>query len=400
MKNIPLVDLRGQYEPMKAEVQAAVADVLDGMKLFLGENVFQLEREFSEFCAARHAVGVGSGTDALYLALRALGVGPGDEVITVPNSFFATAAAICMTGATPVFVDIDAESYTMDARLIEPKITPRTKAVMPVHLYGQPADMRAIKQVAEAHNLAVIEDACQAHGAEYRGQRTGTLGDAAAFSFYFSKNLGAYGEGGIAVTNNRDLASKLQLLRNHGSSQRYYHTAVGMNSRLDEIQAAVLRIKLRHLEQWNIARRALAREYSKRLSAFSEVTTPWERPDATHVYHLYVIRVPHRDELLEWLTRQGVGAAIHYPVPIHLQEALAHLGHREGDFPVTERVTGEIISLPVYPELGLDDVNYICQSIGDFLRMKHTRRSVSRGAASGGRPRHSTRAAAGRGVKQ
>jgi dTDP-4-amino-4,6-dideoxygalactose transaminase len=315
VKNIPLVDLRGQYEPLMEEVQVAIAQVLDGMKLFLGENVFALERDFAALCGARHAIGVGSGTDAIYLALRALDIGRGDEVITAPNSFIASAAAIAMTGATPVFADIDPETYTIDAEQVDLAVTPRTKAILPVHLYGQPADMGTIKQVADMHKLAIVEDACQAHGAEYRGQRTGTVGDAAAFSFYYSKNLGAYGEGGAVVTNNRTLATRVQLLRNHGSAQRYHHSALGMNSRLDEIQAAVLRIKLRYLESWNIKRRALALEYNKRLSLYPDVITPAERADATHVYHLYVIRAPHRDELLEWLNRHGVGAAIHYPVP-------------------------------------------------------------------------------------
>lgn len=375
MKNIPLVDLRGQYEPMKDEVQAAVGQVLDSMKLFLGENVFQLERDFARFCNARHAVGVGSGTDAIYLALRALDIGPGDEVITAPNSFIATAAAICMTGATPVFADIDEETFTLDPQAVERAVTRHTRAIVPVHLYGHPADMRAIKAIAEEHKLGIVEDACQSHGAEYRGQRTGTMGDAAAFSFYYSKNLGAYGEGGMAVTNNRALATKLQLLRNHGSSVRYHHSVLGMNSRLDELQAAILNIKLRYLEQWNIRRRALALEYNKRLGAFPEVTVPVERADVFHVYHLYVVRVPNRDEMLEWLNKHGVGAAVHYPVPIHLQEATRHLGHREGDFPVTERVTGEILSLPIYPELALDEVNYICQTIGDFLRARRGKRA-------------------------
>jgi dTDP-4-amino-4,6-dideoxygalactose transaminase len=382
MKNIPLVDLRGQYEPLKEEVMAAMADVLDGMKLFLGENVFQLERDFAALCGARHAIGVGSGTDAIYLALRALGIGAGDEVITAPNSFIASAAAVAMTGATPVFADIDPETYTLDPAQLERAITPRTKAVMPVHLYGQPAEMQAIKQIAEAHGLSVVEDACQSHGAEYRGKRTGTLGDAAAFSFYYSKNLGAYGEGGAVVTNNRAFASQVQLLRNHGSSTRYHHSVLGMNSRLDELQAAVLRIKLRQLEKWNIKRQALALEYNQRLALYPEIVTPVERAEMMHVYHLYVVRAPHRDELLEWLNRHGVGAAVHYPLPIHLQEATRHLGYGKGDFPVTERVAGEILSLPIYPELGIDDVNYICQTIGDFLRARRSKRG--RAAAAGG----------------
>jgi dTDP-4-amino-4,6-dideoxygalactose transaminase len=385
MKNVPLVDLRGQYEPLMEEVQTAIAEVLDGMKLFLGENVFALERDFAALCTARHAIGVGSGTDAIYLALRALDIGHGDEVITAPNSFIASAAAIVMTGATPVFADIDEKTYTIDPEQVDLAMTPRTKAIMPVHLYGQPADMTKLKQIADDHKVALIEDACQAHGAEYRGQRTGTLGDAAAFSFYYSKNLGAYGEGGAVVTNNRGIASRVQLLRNHGSSQRYYHSVLGMNSRLDELQAAVLRIKLRYLENWNIKRRALALEYNKRLGEFPEVVTPFERADSTHVYHLYVVRVPYRDELLEWLNRHGVGAAIHYPVPIHLQEATRYLGYGAGDFPVTEQVTSEILSLPIYPELTIDDVNYICQTVGDFLRARRGKRgraATAEGVAS------------------
>lgn len=384
MKSIPLVDLKAQYEPLKEEVLTALSDVLDGMKLFLGENVFQLESEFADLCGAKLAIGVGSGTDAIYLALRALDIGPGDEVITAPNSFFATASAIAMTGAKPVFADIDPETYTIDPAAIERAITERTKAIVPVHLYGHPADMQAINRVAAAHGLPVIEDACQSHGAECGGRRTGTLGEAAAFSFYYSKNLGAYGEGGIVVSNSRNLATKIQLLRNHGSAKRYEHMVMGMNSRLDEMQAAILRIKLRYLEQWNIRRRALAQDYNKRLADFPELILPTERPWAMHVYHLYVIRTPHRDEMLEWLNKHGIGAAVHYPIPIHLQEAMGPSGYREGDFPVAERAAKEILSLPIYPELGVDDVNYICQTIGDFLRTKRSRGARLSTASSGG----------------
>jgi dTDP-4-amino-4,6-dideoxygalactose transaminase len=277
-----------------------------------------------------------------------------------------------MAGAKPVFVDIDADTYLMDPAKVERAITPKTKVLLPVHLYGQPADMAPLCMLADEHNLKVLEDACQAHGAEYRGRRTGTLGDAAAYSFYYSKNLGAYGEGGIAVTNSRATATRLQLLRNHGSETRYYHKMLGMNSRLDELQAAVLRIKLRYLEHWNTARRAIAQEYTKRLSGMPGVATPVETPDVKHVYHLYVIRTERRDELLDWLQRHGVHAGIHYPVPIHLQEACRDLGYNEGDFPVAERVSKEIISLPIYPELGIDDVNYVCQTISDFFRDKRS----------------------------
>ena len=385
MKNIPLVDLRGQYAPLQEEVKEAISGVLDGMNLFLGENVFQLESDFAEFCNAKHAVGVGSGTDALYLGLRALGVGPGDEVITVPNTFIATVSAISMVGAKPVFVDIDPETYLMDTPKIQAAITERTKVLLPVHLYGQPVAMDKVRMLASEHGLAVLEDACQAHGAEYRGVRTGTLGDAAAYSFYYSKNIGAYGEGGIVVTDSRDIATQLQLLRNHGSSTRYHSVLYGMNSRLDEIQAAVLRIKLRHLEQWNDARRALAGEYNRRLAGLAGVVTPAEAPDAKHVYHLYVIRVQERDELLAWLKGHGVHAGIHYPVPIHLQEACSDLGYKEGDFPVTEKVTNEIISLPIYPELTIDDLDYICQTIGDFFNDKRTERPRAAAASEGGK---------------
>jgi dTDP-4-amino-4,6-dideoxygalactose transaminase len=384
MKNIPLVDLRGQYAPIREEVKEAIAGVLDGMNLFLGENVFQLECDFAAFCEAKHAVGVGSGTDALYLGLRALGVGPGDEVITVPNTFIATVSAINMAGAKPVFVDIDPETYLMDASKIEAAITERTKVLLPVHLYGQPVAMDRVRMLAKEHGLAVLEDACQAHGAEYRSVRTGTLGDAAAYSFYYSKNLGAYGEGGIVVTDSRDIATQLQLLRNHGSSTRYYHSVLGMNSRLDELQAAVLRIKLRYLEQWNEARRALAGEYNLRLAGLPGVVTPAEAPDAKHVYHLYVIRARERDGLLQWLKEHGVQAGLHYPVPIHLQEACSDLGYDEGDFPVAEKAAKEIISLPIYPELTIDDVDYVCQTIRDFFSDRRTARPRAAAASEGG----------------
>jgi len=252
-----------------------------------------------------------------------------------------------------------------------------------VHLYGHPADMREIQAIAAAHKLAVIEDACQAHGAEYEGRRTGTLGDAAAFSFYYSKNLGAYGEGGIVVSDSRAIATQLQLLRNHGSTTRYHHALLGMNSRLDEMQAAILRIKLRQLEDWNSRRRALAREYDRRLADLPQVVRPVELPRASHVYHLYVVRVPRRDELLEYLNGKGVGAAIHYPKPIHLQEATRYLGYKAGDFPVTEKASQEILSLPIYPELAIDDVDYICQSIAEFLRKSTGKRREPAGSTGG-----------------
>lgn len=366
MKSIPLVDLKAQFQGIKPEVMPAIESVLDGMNLFLGENVYHLERDFAEMCHAKYGVGVGSGTEALFLALTACGIGVGDEVITVPNTFFATVEAIVLTGARPVFVDIDPGTYTMDPSQIEDVVGPRTKAVIPVHLYGQPADMGPIKRVASKYGLKIIEDACQAHGATYDDRRTGSLGDVAAFSFYYSKNLGAYGEGGIITTKNRAIATHMQMLRNHGSSQRYYHTYYGTNSRLDEIQAAILRVKLPYLEQWSTRRRALALEYSQRLKDIPEVQTPVEREGSSHVYHLYVIQVPDRDDLQAWLKRHGVQTGIHYPVPIHLQPACAHMGYSEGSFPVAEAAADRILSLPIYPELAIEDVAYICQTIKDY----------------------------------
>ncbi|HEY6073156.1 MAG TPA: DegT/DnrJ/EryC1/StrS family aminotransferase [Anaerolineales bacterium] len=387
MKAIRLVDLQRQYEPMKGEILSAISSVLDGMNLFLGENVYHLERDFARFCQAKHAVGVGSGTDGLYLALRACGVGPGDEVITAPNTFFATVEAIVMVGATPVFVDIEPGTYTIDPSQIEAAITPRTKALLPVHLYGHPANMRPIIALARRHGLRIIEDACQAHGAEHNGHRTGSLGNAAVFSFYYSKNLGAYGEGGMIVTSDRDIATKLQMLRNHGSPERYRHTLIGVNSRLDEIQAAILRLKLDYLEQWNMKRRSLAIEYSRRLSEISDVVLPTEQNSSRHVFHLFVIQVPRRDQVQQWLSRHGIETGIHYPVPIHLQEACTYLGYKRGAFPRAEAAADHILSLPMHPDLTIDDVAYVCQTLKDCIYGGRTRRAGSLPAGSIGEVR-------------
>lgn len=374
MNSVKFVDLQGQYHDLKDEIAAAMDRVLGGMRLFLGENTYQLERDFAEFCQVRYAVGVGSGTDALLLALMACDIGPGDEVITVPNSFFATAEAIILAGAVPKFVDIDSVTYTMDPSKLEAAITERTKAVIPVHLYGYPADMAPILEISRRHGLKVIEDACQSHGAGYKGRSVGGLGDAAAFSFYYSKNLGAYGEGGMVVTKDRSIATKVQMLRNHGSIDKYHHSMLGMNSRLDELQAAILRVKLGYLNRWNTKRRAWAKEYEKRLSEFPEIILPVERPLATHVYHLYVIRVARRDSLQRFLSEHGIETGIHYPVPIHLQEACRYLGYADGSFPNTEASAREILSLPMYPELTTDQITYVCQTIQDFLRETKGRR--------------------------
>jgi dTDP-4-amino-4,6-dideoxygalactose transaminase len=367
--NVPLVDLRKQYAPLKEEILGGIEHVLDGMQLFLGENVQALEQEFARFCGARYGIGVSDGTAALNIILRAMDIGAGDEVITVSHTFIATAEAILLAGARPVFVDIHPNTYLMDIAQVESKITPRTKAILPVHLYGQTVDMDPLLELASRHGLRVIEDACQAHGAEYKGRRTGGLGDAGAFSFYYSKNLGAYGEGGFIATNDAELAGKMRMIRDHGSGQRYHHERIGFNGRLDEIQAVVLRTKLPHLQEWNEQRRRHASHYNQLLQG-APVVTPVERPENTHVYHLYVIRALQRNELQAWLKSRGVFTGVHYPIPAHLQGALSSLGYHAGDLPVTERVVGEILSLPMYAELTEAEVACVADSIQAFYQAK------------------------------
>ena len=363
--NIPLVDLKMQYGPLKEEILSNMSDVLDSMYLFLGKNVQALEKEFAEFCKVKHGIGVGSGTDALHVALRAMDIGYGDEVITVSHTFIATTEAIMLVGAVPVFVDIDPVTCLMDVSQIEDKITDKTKAILPVHLYGQTVDMDPLLEIARKHDLKVIEDACQAHGAEYKGRRAGSMGDAGAFSFYFSKNLGGYGEGGFVTTNDDDLAKKVRMIRDHGSQEKYYHHVVGMNARLDELQAVVLRAKLPYLEAWNEQRRAHAKKL-KSLLAETSVAAPTELEGNRHVYHLYVVRTQHRDDLMQWLRDHNVFPGIHYPVPIHLQPAVASLGYKEGDLPVTEQVVKEILSLPIYAELTDEQIEYMVGMIKKF----------------------------------
>jgi len=365
-ETIPLVDLRAQYQPLREEILNAISDVLDSMELFLGKNVQGFEAEFAEYCGAQYAVGLGSGTEALHLALLACGIGPGDEVITVSHTFIATVEAICLTGATPVLVDIDPDTYTIDVSQIERKVTSNTKAIIPVHLYGQPADMDPILAIAEKYSLVVVEDACQAHGAEYKEKRTGCLGDVGCFSFYFSKNLGAYGEAGICVTNKPEIARHLRMLRDHGSEEKYYHSVMGVNARLDEIQAAILRVKLRRLDEWNEARRSNAHLYSELLRD-SPVVTPSEVEYARHVYHLYVIRTSQRNKLQEYLRERGIATGIHYPVPIHLQTAWRRGNHQTEGLPITERYAREILSLPMYPELTPDSIEYVAGAIRDSV---------------------------------
>lgn len=362
---VPLVDLKVQYLPIKEQIFKGFEEVLDSMYLFLGKNVQALESEFAQFCGVKYAIGVSDGTTALHLILRALGIGPGDEVITVSHTFIATAEAIGLAGATPVFVDIDPRTFLMDVARVEAAITPRTRAILPVHLYGQTVDMDPLREIARNHDLYVVEDACQAHGAAYKGRSAGGLGDAAAFSFYFSKNLGAFGEGGIVTTDDPDIAARVRMLRDHGSPSKYNHEIVGVNGRLDELQAVVLRAKLPHLATWNEQRRQHAARYNELLQG-SPVVTPLACPENEHVYHLYVIRTRHRDELLAWLKEQEVYGGVHYPIPIHLQASMNALGYRQGDLPVTEQVCEEILSLPMYPELADEQIDYVADQVGAF----------------------------------
>jgi dTDP-4-amino-4,6-dideoxygalactose transaminase len=369
---IPPIDLKRQYASIKDEVEAAVTRVLEGGWYILGEEVAAFEQKFAAYCSVAHAVGVGSGTDALHLALAACGVGSGDEVITVSHTAVATVAAIELAGARPVLVDIDPTCYTLDPDRLEAAITSRTRAVIPVHLYGCPADLGPVVEIARRHDLLVVEDCAQAHGALYRGQRVGSLGHIAAFSFYPTKNLGACGDGGMVVTDDPGLAERARLLRQYGWRERYVSSTKGLNSRLDELQAAILRVKLRHLEEWTQRRRSLARLYDEQLAG-SGVATPREPEGTTHVYHLYVVRHPRRDELRAFLREQGVGSLIHYPVPVHLQPAYRDLGYEAGALPATEAAAREVLSLPLYPELRDEEVAAVSDAVIAFGRAAFTR---------------------------
>ncbi|HEX5473143.1 MAG TPA: DegT/DnrJ/EryC1/StrS family aminotransferase [Vicinamibacterales bacterium] len=359
---VPFVDLKAQYRSIKPEVDAAIAHVLDTTQFILGEEVGRFEHEFAEYVGAKHAVALNSGTSALHLALLAAGVGAGDEVITSPFTFVATVAAIRYTGAIPVFVDVDPESYAMDPALLEGAITPRTKAIVPIHLYGQAADLDPILAVAGAHGVPVIEDACQAHGTEYKGRRVGALGDLGAFSFYPGKNLGAYGEGGMAVTNDDGHAATMRMLRDWGQKSKYHHELRGYNYRMDGIQGAILRVKLRYLPAWTDARRERAARYTG-LLAGSSVVPPAEMAYGRHVYHVYAVRTREREALQQTLHGRGVQTGIHYPIPVHLQTAHADLGYQRGDFPVSERLADEVLSLPMYPEMPLTAVEEVVAAI-------------------------------------
>jgi dTDP-4-amino-4,6-dideoxygalactose transaminase len=364
---IPFGDLRRQYHSIKDKVDEAISKVLNKGSFILGENVESFEQEFSSFCGAKFGVGVGSGTEALHLSLLACGVKPGDEVITVANTAVPTVSAISFANAIPVFVDIDQESHNINPSKIEEKISEKTKVILPVHLYGQPADMDRILEVADQYKLKVVEDACQAHGAEYKGRKVGTFGNTGCFSFYPSKNLNAYGDGGVVVTNDEEIAIRLKMLRNYGKERRYYNPIKGFNSRLDEIQASILRVKLKYLDEWNEKRREIAQLYNTFLKT---VIKPKEMDYAKHVYHLYVIRSPKREQLQMYLREKGIGTLIHYPIPIHLQGAYRELGLKDGSLPITEKYASEILSLPIFPELTNEEIEYISTSVNSFPMVK------------------------------
>lgn len=362
---IPFVDLKIQYAALSQEINSAVQNVMDRSDFILGEDVDLFEKEFGGFIGAKYNIGVASGTDALHLAMLAAGVEAGGEVITAANTFVATALAIAYTGARPVLVDIDVDTYNMDVTEVKKAITKKTKAIIPVHLYGQPVDMDAVMEIAKRKNLVVIEDACQSHGALYKGRAIGTIGDMGCFSFYPGKNLGAYGDGGLIAANNSDLADKVGLLRNYGQRRKYYHEMKGYNSRLDTIQAAILRVKLKRLKEWNERRVKNAGLYNRLLKDL-HITLPYKADYGTHVYHLYVIRVSKRDELQKYLSSKGISTGIHYPVPIHLQKAFSDLEYKKGDFPITEMYASEILSLPMYPEMTESQVNEVAEGIKEF----------------------------------
>ncbi|OGP49438.1 MAG: erythromycin biosynthesis sensory transduction protein eryC1 [Deltaproteobacteria bacterium RBG_13_43_22] len=364
---IPLIDLKAQYQSIKNEIGQAVGRVLESCQFVLGDEVAAFEEEFASYCGAKYGIAVNSGTSALHLSLLAAGIGPGDEVITIPFTFVATVAGIVYTGARPVLVDIQLPSYNIDVDRIEEKITERTKAIIPVHLYGQTADMDPILEIARRQNLKVIEDAAQAHGAEYKRRRAGGMGDLGCFSFYPGKNLGAYGEGGMVVTNDPEYARTIRMLRDWGQGSKYHHVLKGYNYRMDGIQGAVLRVKLRHLEKWTEARRLHAQKYNQWLAG-TPIQTPVEMPFNRHVYHQYTIRLPERNQIQTWLQTQGIQTGIHYPIPVHLQEAYTDLGYRTGDFPISEKAAKEVLSLPLYPEMSEAQINIIGSVLKERFR--------------------------------
>ncbi len=365
--NVPLLDLKAQYKTIKPEIDAAIQRVVDSCAFAGGPEVEQFEREFAHYCDAKYCAGVSSGTSALELLVRAYGIGKGDEVIVPANTFFATAEGVMLAGATPVFVDADASTALINPALIGKAVTKKTKAIIPVHLYGQPVDLDPILEIAKAHGLKVIEDCAQAHGARYKGKKVGALGDSGAFSFYPGKNLGAYGEAGGIVTNDDRVLEFVRLYRDHGSPRKYEHVMVGTNDRLDGIQGAVLRVKLAHLDSWNEKRRRLAADYRELLSRDERVRWIEEHEHSEAVYHLFVVRVPHRDAVLAKLKDAGIGAGIHYPHALHLLPATKDLGYKKGDFPVAEELADSILSLPFYPEMTGEQMEYVVKTLCEVL---------------------------------
>ncbi len=366
--NVPFLDIKAQHATIKDEIAVALQEVIDNTSFAGGPQVARFEENFAVFCKSPYVIGVGSGTDALWMALLGLGIGKGDEVITSPSTFIATAEAISFCGATPVFVDIDEHTYNINPLLVEEAITPRTKAIVPVHLFGQPADMDPLLEIAKKHDLVVVEDACQAHGAEYKGKRAGSLADAGCFSFYPGKNLGAYGEAGAVVTERQDLAQSLRMFRDHGQNKKYFHSIIGWNTRMDGFQGAVLDVKLPYLQEWTKARRVNAGLYTQLLTDVEEITTPTEAEYAKHVFHIYAVRTPNRDTLIDDLSKCGISCGIHYPRPLHLQEAYKFLNYSEGDFPVAEKSAREFISLPMFPELTSQSIQYVAEKIKECLK--------------------------------
>lgn len=364
---VPFVDLKTQYQNLKAEIVPVIEDVCSGARFIMGPELAEFEKNFAEFVGAAHAVGVSTGTDAIMMALKAAGIGEGDEVITAANTFIASVLAISSAGANPVLVDCDERFYAIDPEKIEAAITGKTRAIIPVHLYGQPADMTAILDIAKKHNLTVVEDACQSHGSLYHGRATGAFGAAGCFSFFPGKNLGAYGDGGAVVTDDPAIDDTLRMFRNYGQRKKYHHEVIGWNFRLDNLQAGILNVKLKRLAAWNAARYEAAQEYRRLLAGLADkVALPEERADSTHVYHLYVVRVRERERLQNFLQEKGVSTGIHYPIPIHLLPAYKSLGYGKGDFPVTERYADEILSLPMYPEITKEQIAYTAHCMEDF----------------------------------
>jgi dTDP-4-amino-4,6-dideoxygalactose transaminase len=366
--NVPFVDLKAQYAALREVIQANLETVLQNANFILGNDVTEFEKAFAAYSECKYAVGVASGLDAIKLSLRALEIGPGDEVITAANTFIATSLAISSVGATPVLVDADPRYYNIDIKQIAAAITSRSKAIIPVHLYGQPADMDPVLEIAARNGLAVIEDASQAHGARYKGRRVGSIGDVAAFSLYPGKNLGAYGDAGLVTTNSENISRKIVCLRNYGSQVKYYHEVLGENSRLDTIQAAILKAKLPYLDSWNAARRKAASLYRARLQGVGDLVLPDTMPIVEHVFHLFVIQTSRRDALMKHLQSLNIGCIIHYPIPIHLQQAYALRGWKHGDFPVTERLAERILSLPMFPEISEHQIDYIANAIAEFYQ--------------------------------